>query len=341
MTQSWWPYLCLLLSFSVMTVEGLGGRGNSRRGGAFGILPFLKKVVQNMLVGRNSVVRHCFCRSRLVVFFVISVFLFSTFVNVFWKVYPDEEMTRLWLRDQEVDLDRLLVETADLRFTVPHWDRPACNACDITIATLIAERSTVYAKTRLDCVAMLYGDENEVERAKDFMRASGSGGAGADRTISPAEMINRTQNCAEFRRTRAYFSRPLSREEAEFPIAFSILAYKDPQQVERLLRAIYAPQNFYCIHVDAKASAETIGAVRALVGCFENVFMASRLENVRWGHISIVLAEMHCIEDLMKYRWKYFINLSGQMFPTHSNRELVKILQLYDGANDIEGSYKR
>lgn len=293
-----------------------------------------------MLVGRNSLVRFCFCRSRLISFFVISVFLFSTFVNVFWKVYPDEEATRLWLRDRPVDLGRLLDETAGLRFDAPDWDRPSCaNACDVGTATLVAERPTVYARTRLDCVAMLYGDENEVERARDYMRAGG--GRGADEVIGPAEMINRTRNCAEFRRSRGYFSRPLSREEAEFPIAFSILAYKDPQQVERLLRAIYAPQNVYCIHVDAKASPETVAALRALVGCFENAFVASRLENVRWGHISIVLAEMHCLEDLMKYKWKYFINLSGQMFPTHSNRELVKILQLYDGANDIEGSYRR
>ena len=43
----------------------------------------------------------------------------------------------------------------------------------------------------------------------------------------------------------------------------------------------------------------------------------------------------------MQYQWKYFINLSGQMFPLHTNAELVQILKLYNGANDIEGTYKR
>ena len=62
---------------------------------------------------------------------------------------------------------------------------------------------------------------------------------------------------------------------------------------------------------------------------------------VYWGHISIVYAEMSCLQDLLRYKWKYFINLSGFMFPAHSNRELVEILRLYDGANDIEGSFTR
>jgi len=47
------------------------------------------------------------------------------------------------------------------------------------------------------------------------------------------------------------------------------------------------------------------------------------------------------MRDLLRYNWKYFINLSGFMFPAHSNRELVEILRLYDGANDIEGSFTR
>jgi len=62
---------------------------------------------------------------------------------------------------------------------------------------------------------------------------------------------------------------------------------------------------------------------------------------VYWGHISIMLAEMSCMRDLLQYRWKYFINLSGFMFPAHSNYDLVQILRLYDGANDIEGSFTR
>ena len=78
-----------------------------------------------------------------------------------------------------------------------------------------------------------------------------------------------------------------------------------------------------------------------ICSCFPNVFIASRLENVVWGHISIMYAEMSCIKDLLQYNWKYFINLSGQMFPLHTNAELVKILKVYNGANDVEGTFTR
>ena len=50
---------------------------------------------------------------------------------------------------------------------------------------------------------------------------------------------------------------------------------------------------------------------------------------------------MFSLQDLLKYQWKYFINLSGQMFPAHTNAELVRILTEYDGANDIEGTLNR
>ena len=33
---------------------------------------------------------------------------------------------------------------------------------------------------------------------------------------------------------------------------YSMLIFKSVGQVERLLRAIYRPQNIYCIHVDIK-----------------------------------------------------------------------------------------
>ena len=35
--------------------------------------------------------------------------------------------------------------------------------------------------------------------------------------------------------------------------------------------------------------------------------------------------------------WKYFINLSGMEFPLVTNGDLVRILKIYDGANEMEG----
>lgn len=48
----------------------------------------------------------------------------------------------------------------------------------------------------------------------------------------------------------------------------------------QLLRAIYVPQNVYCIHVDEKAPKKYKTAVQSLVNCFENVFISSKREKV-------------------------------------------------------------
>jgi len=196
---------------------------------------------------------------------------------------------------------------------------------------------SVFSRTGVDCPALFQGDSSVVEKAKEYMRTH-------QREKSLAQdLIDSSKDCAEFRQRRGYFTQPTSEEEADFSIAFSILVYDDVQQVERLLRAVYAPQNAYCIHVDSKADESVKRALRSLAGCFDNVFIASRLHSVFWGHISIIYAEMSCMEDLLQFSttWKYFINLSGQMFPAHTNRELVKILKLYNGSNDVEGSVKR
>lgn len=306
----------------------------SRKG--YGLSPSrtLSRAIEMVFRSVLSAMRRCGCRCRPLLLFVSCPIFFFLFVNVCWQIYPDGIATRLWLRNQRVSLERLLID-AGTNIRVVDWNRPYCNICDDSPQEIAARRPSVYARTGLDCASMFRGDRKDMDRAQEYM-------SGFPRQVlTSSDYVNMTSNCVEFRRSRGYFARPMSQEEAEFPIAFSILVYKDIQQVERLLRAIYMPQNFYCIHIDTKASPEVLAAFEALVACFDNVFLASRLESVYWGHISIIYAEMHCIEDLLKYKWKYFINLSGQMFPTHSNRDLVRILKLYDGANDVEGSYER
>ena len=206
---------------------------------------------------------------------------------------------------------------------------------NVHLHTVVAQRRYNERLQHVNCAAMFRGDQAAIERGREYASAH------PRRTASSDDYIAMASNCSRFRQTRGYATKPLSKEEYDFPIAFSILMYDGVEQVERLLRSIYASQNAYCIHVDHKAEPTVLAAMMSVSRCFPNVFIASRLESVYWGHISIVLAEMNCLRDLMPYRWRYFVNLSGQMFPLHSNAELVKILKLYDGANDIEGTLKR
>uniref|UniRef100_A0A2C9KTV8 Protein xylosyltransferase n=1 Tax=Biomphalaria glabrata TaxID=6526 RepID=A0A2C9KTV8_BIOGL len=95
---------------------------------------------------------------------------------------------------------------------------------------------------------------------------------------------------------RGHVTRSVNFEEERFLIAFSLMVCRDVEMVERLLRSIDRPQNYYYIHLNRKSRF---------------------LRAVSW-------------------KWKYFINLTGQEFPLKTNWELIQILVAYRGANDVQ-----
>ncbi len=115
------------------------------------------------------------------------------------------------------------------------------------------------------------------------------------------------------------------------------MVYKDIEQFERLLRVIYRPQNYYCIHVDKKSYYLYYQAVKAITACFQNVFLSSKRIPVNWGHMSVLDADLYCMKDLLRYKnWKYLINLTGQEFPLKTNADIVQILTALNGSNSIK-----
>lgn len=190
----------------------------------------------------------------------------------------------------------------------------------------------------VDCAALLQGNARELSRAEAAMRVR------PKIPVYEEQYLNWTEDCDRFKRLRGYVQVPLSEEEAEFPLAFSLAVYRDVEQVERLLRAIYQPQNLYCIHVDTKSPLLFHQTVSSIARCFDNVWVATRLSKVKWGDISVILPEINCMRDLLKYfrgKYKYFINLTGQEFPLRTNLELVRIAKIFNGSNDIAGSSSR
>ncbi len=154
-----------------------------------------------------------------------------------------------------------------------------------------------------------------------------------------SDYVNWQTACDAFRYRFGYLDYKVSNEELELPIAFSLIVYDNGIQVERLLHAIYRHHNVYCLHIDAKASNVFRQAMESIASCFHNVFIASKCQAVYWGMMSVVDAEMSCMRDLVHYKhWKYFINLTGKDFPIRTNKELVRILQVFNGSNDISGN---
>ncbi|XP_029637176.1 beta-1,3-galactosyl-O-glycosyl-glycoprotein beta-1,6-N-acetylglucosaminyltransferase isoform X2 [Octopus sinensis] len=189
--------------------------------------------------------------------------------------------------------------------------------------------------TKIDCQKVAHYDINEVNKGIKFQNAKQYIG------LPDSYFRNLTQNCNNFKQKMGYITSHMTEEELYFPLAYSILMYKDIEQVERLLRAIYRPQNFYCIHVDQKSKSSILKTMKAIAKCFTHVHILSPSINVRWGEFSVLEPELLCMKQLLRYKWKYFINLTGQEFPLKTNYQLVRILKAYNGANDVEGTQKR
>ncbi|CAM9907903.1 unnamed protein product [Lampetra planeri] len=190
----------------------------------------------------------------------------------------------------------------------------------------------------VNCSAVVRGDEESIAEA---MLLSITVEFKKRRPLAEDDYLRITRNCDAFKRDRRYVTVPLSDEEAAFPIAYSVVAHHRVDMLERLLRAIYAPQNVYCIHVDEKSPPPYQEAVRALAACFPNVFLASRQERVVYTSWLRVQADLNCMRDLVAapQPWKYFINLCGLDFPIKTNLEMVRALRALNGENSMESMH--
>lgn len=182
-----------------------------------------------------------------------------------------------------------------------------------------------------NCSALFEGDADAIRRTQLYQERTTF-------TFHSSKTFQKiTSNCSKFISTRKYITKLQTKMEEAFPIAYGIAVYKDVAMLERVLRVIYRPQNYYCIHVDKKANTDFQNDVASLVKCFDNVFLSSRQTPVKWGSYSVLEANLICMEDMLKLpKWKYFINLTGQEFPLRTNLELVKILKSFNGANGME-----
>ncbi|XP_067323612.1 N-acetyllactosaminide beta-1,6-N-acetylglucosaminyl-transferase isoform X2 [Anolis sagrei] len=146
-------------------------------------------------------------------------------------------------------------------------------------------------------------------------------------------------NCSYYMIQSHYITKSLSQEEASFPLAYMITLHKEFETFERVFRAIYMPQNIYCIHVDKKAPEKYKKNVAQLLGCFPNAFLASQSEAVVYAGISRLQADLNCMKDLVKSEvpWKYLLNMCGQDFPLKTNKEIIQHLKKFKGKNIADG----
>ena len=188
-----------------------------------------------------------------------------------------------------------------------------------------------------NCSLLFAGDKQEIERVQAATNATGELLVYSQNKES---ILNDLNDCYYVKNefSNNFYT---SQEEIDFPLAFVFIVHDNPQQVVRLLKAIYRSHNVYCIHVDRKASNYTKQCVESISECLHNVFIPNNVENVFWGHYSVLDAQMSCFSDLLDYSlkkdftWKYVLPLSGKELPLRTNREIIHILKKLDGNTGI------
>ncbi|KAH0619812.1 hypothetical protein JD844_014100 [Phrynosoma platyrhinos] len=186
----------------------------------------------------------------------------------------------------------------------------------------------------ISCSRLSRGDPEAVQEALLNRLQQKTGG----NHLQENHYLNMTKDCGLFKASRKFIEFPLSKEEEDFPIAYSMVIHDKIEMFERLLRAIYTPQNVYCVHVDAKSPQPFQEAVQSIVSCFGNVFMASKQEKVVYASWGRVQADLNCMEDLLqtKVPWRYLLNTCGTDFPIKTNAEIVRSLKVLNGKNNME-----
>ena len=187
--------------------------------------------------------------------------------------------------------------------------------------------------SNLTCANILFsGNASIYNLARAFMKLH------AFPRLQDADFVGLTRDCSSFRLERGY-EQKMKNDYEDFPIAFNLIVHEDVEQIERLIYALYRPKNRFCIHLDLKSPTVVQEAMEGITRCLPNVFMASGRVNIYWGDYNRLLADIICMRDHVQSNadWRYLINSAGQAFPIRSMHEMVEILKIYKGANDVEG----
>jgi len=121
-------------------------------------------------------------------------------------------------------------------------------------------------------------------------------------------------------------------------LAYLITAHKYPQQLLRLMRAIYHPANTYVLHVCTRAPAEMHAAARQCAAAHPNCSVIPG-ERVMWGSWRLARAQLHQMAEALRVAsdWDYCINLSGQDYPLKTNDQIAATVAAGPaGANYLE-----
>ena len=125
-------------------------------------------------------------------------------------------------------------------------------------------------------------------------------------------------------------------------IAYLILVHRYPRLFKRMFSAIYDASNHYVIHIDKRSGAELHQEIACFLLDYPNAHLLPS-ENALWGGYSLVDAELRGIAALLELdaNWDFFINLSAQDFPLHSQVDIQSYLRQHSGQDFLKVADQR
>ncbi|GAB3342698.1 hypothetical protein GCM10027299_57750 [Larkinella ripae] len=117
-------------------------------------------------------------------------------------------------------------------------------------------------------------------------------------------------------------------------LAHLILAHSQPDQLDRLIRALQHPGADFYVHIDQKADLAQFQKLEK----YQNVYLVKKREKVAWGAYSIVKATLNGFEEILASGIPYdYVNLmSGQDYPLKSPEFIHSFLQQQPGTQFME-----
>uniref|UniRef100_A0A0N5BIF9 Uncharacterized protein n=1 Tax=Strongyloides papillosus TaxID=174720 RepID=A0A0N5BIF9_STREA len=125
-------------------------------------------------------------------------------------------------------------------------------------------------------------------------------------------------------------------EEENFPLAYSMLVYKNYYQLELQLSLTYSQYNHYCFIIDSKSNSLFHEQLIKLGSCFENVYIMKKEFTLDSNGKNYANGHMECLRHLISKNWNYVFLLQNHDFPLKTNLQLIRILKLYNGASDFQ-----
>ena len=207
---------------------------------------------------------------------------------------------------------------------------PACSARGVWPYQLGSHTPRVTAS----CKLLFNGDNVESRRVRSSMNSWRN-------SVTDREFLEKlTSNCTQLRRdfSSSFYT---STMEREFPLAYLYLVhYKEGliQQMIRMMKLHYRPQNVYCIHIDNKSIDWWKLLIRKFSLCFPNVIVPQQNVAIVYATTRILHAHLTCFRELLKsdVKWEYAFNLHSTELPLATNRELVELAKSMRGMNIID-----